>query len=140
MFLSKYMKIKEFIIIILRVVLCGRETWSLTLREELRRRMFENRVIISIFGSKTDDVAGEWRKLHNEELNDLNFPPNIVRVIESRRMRYVGYVVCMGRGVVHIRFWWGTLRERYHLEDRGMHGRIILRCIFRKWETRNGLN
>ena len=73
--------------IILPVVLYGCETWSLTLREEHRLRVFENRVLRGIFGPKRDEVTGEWRKLHNEELNDLYCSLNIVRVIKSRRMR-----------------------------------------------------
>ena len=68
--LSKNIKIKACRTIILPVVLYGFETWSLTLREERRLRVFENRVL-RIFGPKRDEVAGEWRKLHNEELNDL---------------------------------------------------------------------
>jgi len=63
------------------------ETWSLTLREEGRLRVFENRVLRRIFGPRRHKVTGEWRKLHNEELNDLYFSPTIVRVIKSRRMR-----------------------------------------------------
>jgi len=60
----------------------GCETWSLTLREELRLRVFENRALRGIFGPKRDEVSGEWRKLHNEELNDLYCSPNIVWVIK----------------------------------------------------------
>jgi hypothetical protein len=70
----------------LPVVLYGGETWSLTLREERRLRVFENGVL-RIFGPKRDEVTGEWRKLHNEELNNLYSSPNIVRVIKLRRMR-----------------------------------------------------
>ena len=136
-FLSKNMKINKYrnTCIILPVVLCGCETWSLTLREERRIRVFENRVLIRIFGSKTDEVTGEWGKLHNEELNDLYYSSNIVRAIKSRRMRCAGHVARMGRGVVYTGFWWGTLRERDHLGDPSVDGRIILRCIFRggKW-------
>ena len=94
------------------VVLNGCETWSLTLREEYRLRVFENRVLRRIFGRKRDKVSGELRKLHNEELNELNSLPNIVWVIKSRRMRWAGHVVCMGRGEMHTGFWWGNLRER----------------------------
>ena len=84
--LSKNLKIKIYRTIILPVVLYGCETWSLTLREERRLRVFENRVLRRVFGSKKDDVAGEWRKLHNEDLRDLYSLPNIVRVVKSRRM------------------------------------------------------
>ena len=82
--LSKNLKIKIYRTIILPVVLYGCETWSLTLREERRLRVFENRVFRRIFGPKRDEVTEEWRKLHNEELNDLYSSPNIVRVIKSR--------------------------------------------------------
>ena len=81
--------------IILPVVLCGCETWSLTLREERRLRVFENMVLRRIFGLKRDEVTGKWRKLHNEELNDLFFRLNIVRVIKSR-MKWAGYGARMG--------------------------------------------
>ena len=69
------------------VVLCGCETWSLTLTEERRLRVFENGLLRRIFGPKRDDVTGEYSKLHNEELNDLYCSPNIVQVIKSIRMR-----------------------------------------------------
>jgi hypothetical protein len=71
------MNIKIYRTIILPFVLCGCETWSLTLREERRLRVFENKVLRRIFGPKWDEVTGEWRKLHNEELNDLNCPSNL---------------------------------------------------------------
>ena len=96
--LSKNLKIKIYRTIILPVVLYGYETWSLTLREELRLRVFENRVLKRIFGPKKDGVTGEWRKLHNEELNYLYCSPNIVRVIKSRRMRWAGHVARMKEG------------------------------------------
>ena len=79
---SKNLNIKIYRTIILPVVVYGCETWSLTLREERRLRVFENMVLRRIFGAKRDEVTGEWRKLHNEELNDLYCSPNIVRVIK----------------------------------------------------------
>jgi hypothetical protein len=95
-FLSKNLKIKIYRTIILPVVFYGCETWSLTLREECRLRVFENRVLRRVFGPKRDEVVGEWRKLHNEELNDLYSLPNIVRVVKSRRMKWAGHVARMG--------------------------------------------
>jgi len=76
----------------------GCETWSLTLREERRLRVFENRVLRRVFVPKRDEVIGEWRKLRNEELSDLYSLPNIVRVVKWRRMRWAGHVAHMGRG------------------------------------------
>jgi hypothetical protein len=78
-------------------VLYGCETWSLTFREEHRLRIFENRVLRKIFGpQREEDVS--WRKLHKDEIHDLYFSPNIVRVIKSRRMRWAGHVAHMGQG------------------------------------------
>jgi hypothetical protein len=74
------------------VVFYGCETWSLTLREEYRLRVFEKRMLRRIFGPKRDDVTGDWRKLHNEELHNLYSSPNIIRMIKSRRMRWAGHV------------------------------------------------
>jgi hypothetical protein len=68
---------------------------GLTLREERRLRMFENRVLRRIFGPKRDDVTGKWKRLYNEKLYDLYFSPNIIRVIKSRRMRWLGHVARM---------------------------------------------
>ena len=84
--LFKNLKIKIYRTNSLPVVLCGCETWSLVLREKRRLRVFENRVLRKIFGPTKDEDTGEWRKLHNEELNDL-YLPIIARVIKSRRMR-----------------------------------------------------
>jgi len=92
-----YIYIYIYITIILPVVLYGCETWSLTLREEKKLRVFENMVLRRIFGPRRDEVTGKWR-LHNEELNDLYTLPNIVRVIKSRRMRWAGHVARMGEG------------------------------------------
>ena len=90
--------------IILPVVLYGCETWSLTLREERKLRVFENMLLRGIFGPRRDEVTGEWKRLLNEELNDLYSSPNIVRVIKSRRMRWAGHVARMDeeRGVYRI--------------------------------------
>jgi len=92
----------------------------------------ENRVLRRIFGSVRDEVIGEWRKLHNEELNDLYSSPSIVRVIKSRRMRWAGHVARIGRGEAYTGFWWANLSERDHLGDPDVDWRIILRWIFRK--------
>ena len=90
------LKIKIYRTIILPVVLYGCESWSLTLREESKLRVFENMVLKRIFGPRRDEVTGELRRLHNEELNDSYSSPNIVRVIKSRRMRWAGHVARMG--------------------------------------------
>jgi hypothetical protein len=82
--------------IILPVILYGCKTWSLTLREEHRLRVFENKVLRRIFGTKKDEVTGRRRKLHNEELRDLYSSPSIIRVIKSRRMKWAGHVARMG--------------------------------------------
>ena len=117
------------------MVLYGCETWSLTLREEHRLRVFENRVLRRVFGPYRDEVTGEWRKLHNEELNDLYSLPNIVRVVKSRRMRWAGHVALMGEDTVVHRLLVGSLRERDHWGDQDVDGRIILRWIFRKLDV-----
>jgi len=102
--LSKKLKIKIYRTIILPIVLYGCETWSLTLKEERRLRVFENRVLRRVFGPKRDEVTREWRKLHNEKLSDLYCSPNIVRVVKSRRVRWAGHVARMGvrRGVQRV--------------------------------------
>jgi hypothetical protein len=101
--ISKNLKIKIYKTVILPVVLYACETWSLTLREEHRLRVFENRVLRKILVPKRED-DGLWTKLHNDELQSLYSSPNIVRVIKSRRMRWVGHVARMdaGRGVYRV--------------------------------------
>jgi hypothetical protein len=116
------------------VVLYGCETWSLTLREERWLRVFENRVLRRVFGPKRDEVTEEWRKLHNEELNDLYSLPNTLRVVKSRRMRWAGHVARMveDRGVHRV-----LVRKpegKRPLGDQDLDGRIILRWILRKLE------
>ena len=95
-------------------------------------RVFENMVLRRIFGPKRDEVTREWRKLHNEELNEPCVSPDIFRVIKSRRMRWTGHVARMGdrRGVYRVLV--GKPEGKNHLGDPGIVGRIILRWIFRK--------
>jgi hypothetical protein len=107
--ISKNTKIKTYRTVFKPAVLYGCETWSLALREEHRLRVFENRVL-RIFRPKMDEVTGEWRKLHNEKLNDMYCSPNIVRVIKSKRMRGAGHVARTGdrRGAYRVLVWGGT--------------------------------
>ncbi|KAJ4431147.1 hypothetical protein ANN_19742 [Periplaneta americana] len=94
--LSKNLKVRIYKTVILPVLLYGCETWTLTLREEHRLRLFENKVLRKIFGAKRDEVTGEWRKLHNTELHALYSSPDIIRNIKSRRLRWAGHVARMG--------------------------------------------
>jgi hypothetical protein len=94
--LSKNLKIRIYKTIILPVVLYGCETWSLTLREGHRLRVFENRVLRKISGPNSDKVTAVWRKLHNEDLHDLYSLPSIIIIIKSRMMRWAGHVAQMG--------------------------------------------
>jgi hypothetical protein len=97
-------------------------TWSLTLKEEHRLGAFENRVLRMIFGPKRDEVTEEWRKLHNEELHDLNSSPSIIRIIKARRMRWAGQVAQMGES-----------RNAYRLFVGKREGRRPLGRPRRKW-------
>jgi hypothetical protein len=105
--IKKNLKIKIYKTVIFSVM-CGYETWSLTLQEEHRLRFFENRVLKRIFGPKRVEER-LWRKLHNDELCSLYSSPNIVKVIKSRRMRWVGHVAHMG-GEVFTYFGWEVQR------------------------------
>jgi hypothetical protein len=93
------------------------ETWSLTLREEHRLRVFKNRVVRKIFGRVSEDVIGDWRKLHREELHDLYFSPDIFWVLRSRMMRWAGHVVRMGEKRNACRVLVGNLKERGYVGD-----------------------
>jgi len=97
-------------------------------------------VLRRIFGPKRDEVTGEWRKLHNEELNVLYCSPNIVRVIKSRRMRWTVHVARLVRGEACAGFWCGNLGERDHWGEPDVDGRIILRWIFWKWDVGGGMD
>jgi hypothetical protein len=98
-------------------------------------------VLSRIFGPKRDEVKGEWRRLHNEDLNGLYSSPNITREIKSNRMSWAVHVARMGAVEVYTGFGWRNLRDRGHLEDPGVEGRTILRWIFRKWDGAwTGLN
>jgi len=104
------MKIKIHRTIILPVLMYGCQTWSLTLREERRLRVFENRVLRRIFGPKRDVVTGQWRRLHNEELNDPYFSPNIVWV-NKPRIKLAGNVARMG-GKRYTQYFGGETRGK----------------------------
>jgi hypothetical protein len=116
-------KIKIYKPIILPVVLYGCETLSLTLREEHRLRVFENRVLRRIFGPRRDKVTGGWRKLHNEELHGLYSSPSIVRMIKARRMRWAAHVARMGE-----------VRVAYNILVGRPEGRRPLGRLRRRWE------
>jgi len=111
------------------------------LREERKLRVFENMVLRRIFGTRRDEVTGEWRKLHNEELNDLYSSPNIVRVIKSSRMRWVGHVARMGEERVVYRVLAGKPEGRRPLGRPRLDRWIILGWISRRWDVgiRTGL-
>ena len=132
--LSKNLKIKIYRNIILPVVLYGCETWSLTLREERKLRVFENMVLMRIFGPRRDEVTGEWWRLHNEELNDLYHSPNIVRMIKSRRMRWAGHVARMGEEKGLYRVLVGKPEGKGRMGDLGLDRWIILGWISRRWD------
>jgi hypothetical protein len=121
--LSRNVKIKIYKTIILPVVLYGCETWSLKSRGEHRLRVFENRVLRRIFGSKRDEVTGGWRKLLNEELHGLYSSPSIVSVIKARRTRWAGYVARMGE-----------VRGAYNILVEKPEGRRPLGRPRRRWE------
>jgi hypothetical protein len=122
--LSKNTKIGVYRTIILPVVLYGCETWSLTLREEQKLRVFENMVLRRIFGPKRDGATGrKWKILRNEAFNDLYSSPNIIRVIKSRRMGWVVHIARMGE-----------TRGAYRILVGRPEGRRLLERSRRTWE------
>jgi hypothetical protein len=120
--ISKNLNITIYKTVILPVLLYGCETWSFTLREEHRLRVFENRVLRRIFGPKREE-DGSWRKLHIDELHSLYSSPNIVRVIKSRSMRWAGHVARVGEG-----------RGVYRVLVGRPEGKRPLRRPRRRWE------
>jgi hypothetical protein len=124
--LSKNITIKIYKTLILPVVLYGCETRSLTLRDECTLRVCENRVLRGILGPRRDKVTREWRKLHNDKLSDLYFSRNDIWVMKSRRIRWAGHVVCMGKRKDDCRVLVKKLKGRDHLEDPGIDERIIV--------------
>jgi hypothetical protein len=119
--LSRNLKVKIYKTTILPVVLYGCETWSLTIREEHRLRVFENRVMNRIFGPNRDEVTGQCTKLYSGELHN-SYSPDIIRRIKSWRMWWAGHVARMGEGVTCTGFWWESPKERDRLEDQGVDG------------------
>jgi hypothetical protein len=111
----------------------GFETWSLTLREEHRLRVFENRVLRRIFGPKRDEVTGDWRKLHKGELRNLYSSPDIIRHIKSMRMRWAGYVARMAEERKVYRFLVGKPEGKDHLKDQVVDGMRYQNGPWRHW-------
>ncbi|KAJ4434362.1 hypothetical protein ANN_22921 [Periplaneta americana] len=139
----KNLKVRIYKTVILPVVLYGCETWTLNLREEQRLRVFENKVLRKIFGAKRDEVTGEWRKLHNEELHALYSSPDIIRNIKSRRLRWAGRVARMSdsRNAYQIRLRWagrvariGESRKAYRVLVGRPEGKRPLGRPRRRWE------
>jgi hypothetical protein len=135
--LPKNLKIRIYKTIILPVVLYGCETWSLTFREEHRLRVFENRVLRRIFGPKRDEVTGEWRKLHNEELHDLYSSPSIIGVVKSRRIKWAGNLARMGEKRNAYRLLVGEPEGRRPLgrPRRRWLDNYVLGWIFQSWDV-----
>jgi hypothetical protein len=112
LFAIEELKIETYTTITLPFVLYGCETWSIILREKRRFRVFENRVLRKIFGSKMEEVREYWRRLHNEELYDLYSSPYIIRLINLRRMTWAGHVARMGERRGAYRVLVGNFMER----------------------------
>ncbi|KAJ4431303.1 hypothetical protein ANN_19900 [Periplaneta americana] len=126
--LSKNLKVRIYKTVILPVVLYGCEPWTLTLREEHRVRVFENKVLRKIFRAKRDEVTEEWRKLHNTELHALYSSPDIIRNIKSRRLRWAGHVARMGES-----------RNAYRIRSRISFLNIYSEYLTEGWTGRNKL-
>jgi hypothetical protein len=130
--LSRNVNVKIHKTIVFPVILCGCETWSLTLREEHRLRVFENRLLRRIFGPKRDEVTGVWRKLHNGELRNLYSSPDIIRQIKSRRIKLAGHMASMGEGENTYKLVVGTLERKRPLERRRRRREMELEWFLEK--------
>ncbi|KAJ4441680.1 hypothetical protein ANN_11538 [Periplaneta americana] len=129
--LSKNLKVRIYKTVILPVILYGCETWTLTLREEHRLRVFENKVLRKIFGAERDEVTEEWRKLHNAELHAFYSSPDIIRNIKSRRLRWAGHVARMGecRNAYRVGFYSKSLVNCFQNMGGVIVGGIRIKCI-----------
>ena len=107
----------------------GCETWSLTSREEHRLRVFQNKVLGKIFGAKKDEITGEWRTLHNAELQALYSSPNIIRNLKSRRLKCAGHLERMEQSRNAYKVLVGKPKERDLWEGQGVDGKTILKWI-----------
>ena len=112
----------------------GCETWSLTLREERRLRVFETRALRKIFRPKRDKVTGERKRLHTGELYDLYSSSNNIRAIKSRKRQWAGHVARMGDRKGAYRVWVERSEGKNNSEVLGVDGRIMLKLIFKKWD------
>jgi len=101
--------------------------------------VLENRILRKMFWTKKDEVTGEWRRLHNGEFYDVSSSPNVFRAIETRRMKLLGYAGRMGKRSGTYRIVWGKLRERDHVEEPILDGKILLKLVFKKG-MRHGLD
>ena len=124
----------------LPVVLYGCESWSLTLREESRLSVFENRVLRRIFGPKRYEVTGGWRRLHNEELYAMYSSSNIIRVMKSRRLRWAGHVARVGESRSAYRVLAGKPEERRPHGRRRHRWEDNIKMDFREVGWGNGLD
>jgi hypothetical protein len=130
--LPKNIKIRIYKTIILAVILYECETWFLTLKEEQRLRVFENRVLRRIFGPKRGEVTGGWRKLHNEELHNLYSSPSAIIIIKSRRMIWARHVARMRKKRNEHKIMVAKPAGKKHWEAQGVVGWTILKWIFER--------